>query len=130
MPRMDTEKGAYGRVLRERRKHLRMTQEVLAERVGTNRSHLAQIETGRIRFPEAELRAQIAKALGSTDGELLRLAGVVRVPEESDPEPLASVVGDLPDDPRARLAELLPLLDDRQARYLAVHVEFVLGLRD
>lgn len=127
---MENEKGSYGRVVRERRKQLNWSQEDLAERSGMRRPHLAQLETGRIRFPEPEVRAAIAKALGTTDGELLRLAGVTRAPEDKEPEPMTPVVGELPEDPRARLAELLPLLDERQARYVAVHVEFILGLRD
>jgi transcriptional regulator with XRE-family HTH domain len=135
---MDNERGSFGRIVRARRKQLNMSQEDLAARIGKERSYLSQLETGRIRLPEAELRRTIAEALGYTDGDLLRLAGYGRTPEDTaTPEEVALMIsGELvpveepPQDPRARLAELLPLLDERQAKYFVVHLEFVLGLRD
>lgn len=122
--------GAYGQVVLERRRELGLSQATLADRAGVGRSHLSLIENGKVELPEPDLRERIAKALGSTDAEVMRQAGMGKpIAQVREVAPLAEVVGEPPVGPRERLAELLPLLDERQAVHLAVHVEFVLGLR-
>lgn len=40
----------YGEILRDRRKQLKITQQELAEKVGTARSYIARVEKGKLIF--------------------------------------------------------------------------------
>lgn len=53
----------YGAILRERRKELKMSQAVLAEKVGAKQSYIARIEKGEVDVQLSSL-LKIADALG------------------------------------------------------------------
>ena len=50
--------------LRARREALGLTQQDVADRAGTTQPYYGQIESGRTRMPNAELRRSISNALG------------------------------------------------------------------
>lgn len=94
--------GAYIRNVRQQRN---MTQELLADLVGTSPAYVSQIETGRVVWPGPHLRRAIAAALGVSHLELLIAAGELTRDEAGTPPPdaLAAVHARL--DPHlARLA--------------------------
>lgn len=53
----------YGEILRDRRKQLKMTQQELAEKVGTARSYIARVEKGETDIQISSF-FRIARALG------------------------------------------------------------------
>lgn len=53
----------YGEILRERRKELKITQQELAEKVGTARSYIARVEKGETDIQISSF-FRIARALG------------------------------------------------------------------
>lgn len=53
----------YGEILRDRRKELKMTQQELAEKVGTARSYIARVEKGETDIQVSSF-FRIARALG------------------------------------------------------------------
>lgn len=53
----------YGEMIRRRRVAAGLSQEWLAERSGTNRPHLSQIERGKIGAPKEPLRSALVGAL-------------------------------------------------------------------
>ncbi len=107
---MDTSLGRYVREWRERRN---MTQSDLAEPVGIGRSHLSQIESGKIKFPNAGIRRRLAAAMGISHVELLIAADELtrdelgtaapEFPPGSAQERIVELVRQLPDDLAARL---------------------------
>lgn len=96
------------------------SQTALAERAGLTRSHMAQIESGKIAFPNADIRRRLAKALGVSHVQLLVAAG-----ELADAEiEAAGVVGviERDDDPAARaiadaVLGLAPLSDKERLTF-------------
>lgn len=54
---------AFGRVVRSRRRHADISQEALAERAGIHRTHLSEIETGKVRIG-LDIAKQLADGLG------------------------------------------------------------------
>lgn len=75
---METGLGAY---IRRRRETLGLSQTTLVERSGVSKSHLSQIEVGKIALPNAEIRRRLAAALGVSHVDLLVAAGEL-LPEE------------------------------------------------
>jgi transcriptional regulator with XRE-family HTH domain len=63
----------FGRVLKQQRIALRLTQRAVAERVGVKPSHIAYLENGS-RRPSLELLTRIAKTLGLDEKRLFKLA--------------------------------------------------------
>lgn len=53
----------YGKILRDRRKELKITQQELAEKVGTARSYIARVEKGETDMQVSSF-FRIARALG------------------------------------------------------------------
>lgn len=53
----------YGEILKDRRKELHLTQEVLAERVGVKRSYIARVERGETDMQISSF-IRLAEALG------------------------------------------------------------------
>lgn len=66
---------SLGRLVREQRARLRLTQAELAERVGVSRSAISELEAGRIEQPRASVFARLAAALGLPAAALLAAAG-------------------------------------------------------
>lgn len=66
-----------GQWIRERRLALGLTQTDLAKRAGLDQSTISAIEIGRTKWPSAEVRRPLARALGVTDLQLLVGAGEV-----------------------------------------------------
>lgn len=54
-----------------------MTATALANEAGLTKSHLSQIEQGKISFPNADIRRRVATALGVSHLELLIAAGEI-----------------------------------------------------
>lgn len=75
------DEGAYGAAVRRRRlaRTPKMSQQRLADAVGIDRTYLNRIENGGIGLPQDDLRGRIARALGTTDEELLRDARVTQL---------------------------------------------------
>lgn len=67
--RMDAENKAYafftGQIIEEARKKARMTQAELAEKIGTNKSYISRVESGKTE-PKVSTFYRIVAALGLT----------------------------------------------------------------
>jgi transcriptional regulator with XRE-family HTH domain len=63
----------FGEWLKERRLSSGLTQEELANAIGSPRTYVIKIEKGEVRLPKDRLRLRIHQALGTSDDELLRL---------------------------------------------------------
>lgn len=111
---MDT-LGRYLRALREQRG---ISQTALAAHVGLSRSHMGQIESGKIGLPSADIRRRLAKALGVSHVDLLIAAGELT---EDEVGPLVGVVEPNPDDPREQLIATIraSAMPPDYARFLA-----------
>lgn len=67
---MDPLARQFGAVLRRRREAASVSQEALAEAAGLHRTYISMLERG-VRMPSILVARQVAKALGTTMGELL-----------------------------------------------------------
>jgi transcriptional regulator with XRE-family HTH domain len=76
---------SFGRVIRERRRQLDLTQEEVARRVKTSTPYVGHLESGQ-RHPSDKLVAGLAKVLGLDPRELFFLANP-RAQELLHPEP-------------------------------------------
>lgn len=54
-----------------------MSQVEFADRVGMTKSHLSQVEAGKIALPNADIRRRLAKELGVSHLDLLVAAGEI-----------------------------------------------------
>ena len=63
-----------GKIIRQQRVSVQLTQQELAAMTGVSASHLSRIEAGE-RFPSARILRKIAKPLGFEENELFTLAG-------------------------------------------------------
>ncbi len=82
--------GGLGQYIRQRRTSLGLTQESVAEQAGIGRSHLSQIESGKIGLPNATIRRRLAKTLRVRHVDLLVAAGEISEDEVRNgtaPEP-------------------------------------------
>jgi transcriptional regulator with XRE-family HTH domain len=64
-----------GRLIRQRRKEMGMTQQALAWYAGLTPANLSRLESGRCGVPRLQTLARCAKALHLDLGDLLRAAG-------------------------------------------------------
>ncbi|HEU0115341.1 MAG TPA: helix-turn-helix transcriptional regulator [Thermomicrobiales bacterium] len=79
-----------GAFIRQRRAALGLTQERVADQAGIGRSHLSQIESGKIGLPNATIRRRLAKTLRVRHVDLLVAAGEIaedEVRSGSAPQP-------------------------------------------
>ena len=97
-----------GRLVREQRGKLHLTQSELASRVGVSRSAISELEAGRIEQPRATVFARLAAALGIPAAVLLAAAGY----------PTASVIGEIEADELALLAASLATLAGTEREWL------------
>src|SRR4051812_25533167 len=95
-----------GAFIRASRQAMGLNQTRFAEVANIGRSHLAQIESGKITFPNAEYRRKIAKALGVSHIALLVAAGELTA-GEIEQAGTRGVVADNPDDPRVQIHALV-----------------------
>jgi transcriptional regulator with XRE-family HTH domain len=65
-----------GDFIRERRKEKDLTLRGLAELAGISHTEIYRIESGERKMPSVQVLLQLAKALGVTNSEMLRMAGV------------------------------------------------------
>ena len=66
---------SLGRLVREQRARLHLTQSELASRVGVSRSAISELEAGRIEQPRASVFSRMAAVLGLPAAALLAAAG-------------------------------------------------------
>jgi len=111
--------GGLGVYLRDRRTQLRLTQERVAKAAGISRSHLSQIESGKIGLPNAETRRLLAKTLSIDHLDLLIAAG-----ELSAEEAVANCPGF-----RSELGEIFDRLDP-ESRDVLLSLARLLARRD
>ena len=97
--------GAY---LKERRLQLGMTQEEVAELVGTSGAYLSQIERGKVQITGTDLRRRLASALRLRHVDLLVAAGELAA-NEVPGEPTQFDLGSL--DAAEQLCQQLRLID-------------------
>jgi len=97
-----------GRLVREQRGKLHLTQSELAKRVGVSRSAISELEAGRIEQPRATVFARLAAALGIPAAVLLAAAGY----------PTASLIGEIEADEIALLAASLATLAGSEREWL------------
>lgn len=69
----DAEARSFGRVIRERRRQLDLTQEEVAERIKTTGPYITHLETGK-RHPSSKVVVKLSDALGLDASELFLLA--------------------------------------------------------
>jgi len=69
-----SDKGDFGRLLKQRRVMVPLTLQQLAHASGISPSYLGRIERGE-RFPSGHMLRKMAQPLGSEETELLTLAG-------------------------------------------------------
>ena len=69
----DAKTRSFGRVIRERRRQLDLTQEDVARRINTSGSYIAYLETGK-RRPPGVVVAKLADALGLDARDMFLLA--------------------------------------------------------
>jgi transcriptional regulator with XRE-family HTH domain len=106
-----------GRLVREQRGKLHLTQSELAKRVGVSRSAISELEAGRIEQPRATVFARLAAALGIPAAVLLAAAGY----------PTASLIGEIEADEIALLAASLATLAGSERDWLRARL---IELRD
>ena len=90
-----------------------ISQTALADAVGLSRSHMGQIESGKIGLPNAEIRRRLAAALGVSHLDLLVAAGEI---SQAELGTVAGIVEQDPTDPRLELVQLVKqirLTEDR-----------------
>lgn len=75
----------FGPFIKARREAEKLTQAELASLAGIGKSHLSQIEAGKIGLPSADIRRRLAKHLRTTNLELLVAAGEL-TREEANPD--------------------------------------------
>jgi transcriptional regulator with XRE-family HTH domain len=66
---------AFGRVIKEKREALDLTQEELADRAAVDRSYMSSIERG-VQNVGLVIAAQLATALGTTLADVFSEAGI------------------------------------------------------
>src|SRR4051812_42837919 len=67
--------------VKHRRSLLGKTQQQIADAVGTSAARIAQIESGTVKLPGADMRRRLAAALGVTHLDILIAAGEI-TPDE------------------------------------------------
>lgn len=87
-----------GRVIRERRRELGVTQEQLERASGVSQTHISQIERGHTSRPEMGTLAAIADALSMPARDLLVAAGWIVVEQDAGECVAVAVQGTLPGD--------------------------------
>lgn len=90
---------SLGTFVRERRQALRLTQRELGERINLPAARIAQIEVGKVTLPGANVRRDLAAALGVSHLDLLIAAGEITLEEIR----ATGVQGVVEDDPRLTL---------------------------
>lgn len=70
---MEQQEASFGQVIRERRRRLSLTQQEVANKVGTSVIYIGLLETGK-RRPSASVVGRLAEALGLDRSELFFLA--------------------------------------------------------
>jgi len=74
---------SLGGILRQRREDRELTQEQVSALAGISKPYLSNIETGKAKNPPTDsVLAGLEKALGFADGELTRMAHLVRTPSD------------------------------------------------
>ena len=75
-----------GRLVRDKRQELGLTQMEMAERIGISQAYLSSMERGGVRMPDVEIRRRLADVLRMTHLELLMAIDELS-PEEAGQAP-------------------------------------------
>ena len=102
------ERAVLGRLVREQRAKLHLTQSELAQKVGVSRSAISELEAGRIAQPRAAVFARLGSVLGLPAAALLAAAGY----------PTSEVVLGFEADELALLAASLAMLAGTEREWL------------
>ena len=110
-----------GTFVRQRRNALGLTQEEVADASAIGRSHLSQVESGKIGLPNVEIRRRLADTLRVRHVDLLIAAGEIsddEVRNGSAPAPseLDEIAADLSPDAREALFAVARQLSRTQLR--------------
>ena len=110
-----------GTFVRQRRNALGLTQEEVADASSIGRSHLSQVESGKIGLPNVEIRRRLADTLRVRHVDLLIAAGEIsddEVRNGSAPAPseLDEIAADLSPDAREALFAVARQLSRTQLR--------------
>lgn len=97
-----------GEKLQERRRERKLTLLALSEQSGVSPSYLGRVENGK-RFPSVTILRKLAKPLGFTEMELLKLAGYLASDDTDDR--IARFKVDLKGEITRSLATLLEAVD-------------------
>lgn len=109
-----------GTYVRDQRKRLGMTQEDLGQAVGISKGYVSQIESGKISFPNADLRRRLAVALGVRHIDLIVAAGELTDAEVPGPSRIASQRDPGVETIRALLDQIDMTTDRRAASIIAL----------
>ncbi len=72
---------SIGKIIRDRREELGLTQDELAPRAGISKPYLSNIETGRVKNPPTDgVLRSLERVMGFKPGQLTRLAHLERTP--------------------------------------------------
>lgn len=93
-----------GDYIKTRRAELGLGQAQVGDSAGITKSHMSQIESGKIALPNADIRRRLAKALGVSHLDLLVAAGEITRAELGT---VAGIVEQDPNDPKLELADYL-----------------------
>jgi transcriptional regulator with XRE-family HTH domain len=112
---------ALGDWVRATRQSQGVSQRALADRSGISRSYLCDIERGRGMQPSVATIDKLAKALGASRGDLLRVAGILeptgKVSDERELRLLA-LFRDLPPDAQGMLERMARFLHTEEHRWV------------
>lgn len=112
---------ALGDWIRETRKSQGVSQRALADRSGISRSYLCDIERGRGSQPSVSTLDKLAKSLGASRADLLRVAGILenngKVGDDRELRLLA-LFRDLPQDAQQTLERMARFLHAEEHRWV------------
>lgn len=107
----------FGERFRELRESMRprISQNVLADRIGMARTNLSKIETGRIQLPTEETQRRLAEGLGMSWDEFSAAMDLESLPKEPEPHVFVRVadLGQLAARGRSRVEADLSVAEGR-----------------
>ncbi len=107
----------FGRVVRERREELGLTQAEIQSYLGKSETYMSLVESGKLQ-PRAKTLAKLAEKLELHYGYLAPLCGMMPWPETGEPRPrragLLGVIKHLSDEELGRAEKVLRVMFSKQ----------------